>query len=111
MVDWDTFWALYPRKVAKAHAFKVWNRLTEDEQALALEAIPIHVKYWQLTNREVEHIPHPGSWLLGERWLDEIKLPQGSFEKANRAIQEARQASRVMEPMPEHLKRFTRART
>lgn len=74
--DFDTFWNLYPRKVAKAHARKMWARLTEPQKFAAIQALPVHVRYWEAAGRDAERIPHPGSWIGGERWEDELDMPQ-----------------------------------
>lgn len=80
--DFEQFWAIYPRKVAKAHALKMWRKLTTEEKFAALHAIPIHVRYWRAAGRESDRIPHAGSWLNpieGRRWEDELEIP--SVEK------------------------------
>lgn len=74
--DFETIWAIYPRKVAKAHARKMWARLNAEQQFEAMHALPIHVRYWQIAGRDVERIPHLGSWIGGERWEDELETPQ-----------------------------------
>lgn len=82
--DFDSdFWIHYPRKVAKAHALKMWRRLTTEEKFAAAHAIPIHVRYWQAAGRTVDRIPHAGSWLNpdeGRRWEDELEMPQAPEE-------------------------------
>ena len=76
MDDFDTFWAAYPRKTAKAEARKAWNQTAaiRPPVQLLLTALADQCKseQWQ---RLV--IPHPATWLRGERWEDvvEIKLP------------------------------------
>lgn len=70
----DEFWKLYPRKVAKRDAEKAFKRLKSDEQASAIEALPNHIKYWELKETEKEFIPHPATWLNGARFEDEIEL-------------------------------------
>ena len=71
----DEFWSLYPRKVAKAHARKMWGRLTAEQKFAATAALPTHVRYWNAAGRDLEKIPHPGSWIGGERWEDELEMP------------------------------------
>jgi hypothetical protein len=68
----DEFWMMYPRKVAKAAARKVWAKLTEEQQLLAAKAIDDHCQYWKAKETSLEFIPHASSWLNGERYLDEI---------------------------------------
>ena len=72
----DQFWSVYPRKVAKAHARKMWDRLSTEQQQRALAAIETHVAYWKSIDTDKQFIPHPGSWLNGERFEDEIEMPQ-----------------------------------
>ena len=70
----DEFWAAYPRKVAKAVARKAFSRLTEQQQLDACKAIANHVSYWKIKETELEFIPHPSTWLNGERWEDELVI-------------------------------------
>lgn len=72
----EQFWNLYPRRVAKAHARKMWARLSDADKFKALHALPVHVRYWEAAGREIERIPHPGSWIGGERWEDELEMPR-----------------------------------
>ena len=74
--DFEQFWVQYPRKVAKAHARKMWARLTAEQRFEAITALPVHVRYWKIAGRDAERIPHPGSWIGGERWTDELEMPQ-----------------------------------
>lgn len=69
------FWMPYPRKVAKAHAEKMWNRLKESEKQDALAALPYHIRQWNTEKRTLDRIPHAASWLNpkdGRRWEDSI---------------------------------------
>lgn len=66
------FWAPYPRKVDRADAVKAFRKLTADQVALAIEAIPAHVAHWQAEGREPKYIPHGATWLNGHSWLDEL---------------------------------------
>ena len=70
----DTFWKLYPRKVAKRAAQGAFNRLTKDEQSQAVEAIEQHVAYWKLKGTETDFIPHASTWLNQGRWEDELDM-------------------------------------
>jgi hypothetical protein len=76
--DFDQFWNQYPRKVARAHAYKMWQRLNSEEKFAALHALPVHVRYWAAAGRDMDRIPHAGSWLNpdeGRRWEDELEMP------------------------------------
>lgn len=72
----DRFWALYPRKVGKAKAIAVWNRLKVNgklEQVLA--AVEAQKKSEQWTREGGRFIPHPTTWLNEGRWDDEPDHP------------------------------------
>jgi hypothetical protein len=68
----DEFWSLYPRKVNKATARKVWEKLSAEQQLMAAKAIDTHCQYWRAKETELEFIPHASTWLNGERYEDEL---------------------------------------
>jgi hypothetical protein len=78
----DEFWKQYPRKVARKDAERAWKKLDAAQQFAALQALPIHVRYWEAAGRTKETTPHAASWLKGERWADELEMP-----KAPEAVQ------------------------
>jgi len=71
--DFDTFWAAYPRKTAKADARKAWQRLAPDAALVTaiLEALVWQRRQPQWVKDSGEFIPYPATWLRGERWTDE----------------------------------------
>nr|QGH72415.1 MAG: putative replisome organizer protein [Podoviridae sp. ctka020] len=71
--EFDTFWKMYPRKVDKASACKIWVKLTSEERALALSALPSHLKQDQWQKDGGRFIPHPSTWLNQRRWEDETQ--------------------------------------
>ena len=73
-MSFEQFWSMYPKKVAKGAAMKAWVRLTPMEQQQALEALPYHVKYWELKQTEKEYICHASTWLNQWRWMDELDM-------------------------------------
>ena len=73
-MSFETFWSMYPRKIAKGAALKAWLKLTPLDQQLAIDALPNHVKHWELKQTEKDYICYPATWLNGWRWLDEIDL-------------------------------------
>ena len=81
MESFEQFWALYPRKVAKAVARKSWARLTKQQQSDALEAIPNHLAYWKLKETATEFIPHCSTFLNQERWEDELDMTVKEVKK------------------------------
>ena len=74
--DFEVFWLMYPRKIAKAYARKFWARLTTTQQDAAIKALPNHVKYWEASGRGLEFVPHCSTWLCQERWEDELEMPE-----------------------------------
>lgn len=65
------FWQQYPRKIAKKDAERAWLRLSVEQQSAAMTALPMHCKHWQLRG-DLQFVPHPATWLNGERWEDEL---------------------------------------
>ena len=75
-MSFDEFWALYPRRVSKKEAMTAWSRLDEGKQFEVIQSLPIHVRYWSLSGTTKEFIPYPATWLNGERWTDELEMPE-----------------------------------
>lgn len=69
--DFDTFWLLYPRKVARKAARVAWQRLSPDDCVAAIVGLVGWRRVW-IAKGELEYVPHPASWLNGERWTDEL---------------------------------------
>lgn len=69
--DFEAFWTLYPRRIAKKDARRAWDKLSYDEQMHALEGLVAWRRVW-LARGDLEFVPHPATWLAGERWEDEL---------------------------------------
>lgn len=74
--DWpgfDEFWAIYPRKEAKKSTRVLWNklRLPPETITMILADIPLRKAQHSVWQNE-QFIPHPSSYLNGERWQDSI---------------------------------------
>jgi len=63
----DEFWSLYPRKVNKKKAQQAFDRLTKENQQKAIKDIT-H-RYDDVNS---QFIPHPTTYINGERWNDEM---------------------------------------
>ena len=72
----EQFWQLYPRKVGKLTAKRSWEKLSQENQQKALEAIVEHRKYWVAKGTDWEFIPHASTWLNQERFEDELVIEQ-----------------------------------
>ena len=77
----QTFWGLYPKKVAKGAAIKAWQKLKLEEHKEVIEALASHIKYWRVKGTDKEFIPYPASWLNQMRWLDELDFEQPKPKK------------------------------
>lgn len=68
----EEFWAAWPKREAKKDALKAWGKMKPAQRIVALAALPAHVERWRSEGRARSHIPHPATWLNGERWDDEL---------------------------------------
>lgn len=72
----NRFWAIYPRKVGKGAARKVWQKLKPSaeltETLLSAVNIQRNSEQWQKENGQ--YIPNPATWLNQERWEDDVNL-------------------------------------
>lgn len=82
-MEFVDFWNLYPRKVCRKPAETAWNKLKLDERTAAMEAILIHIKYWQVQGTMKEFIPHASTWLNQARWEDELEIEQPKQKQAD----------------------------
>jgi hypothetical protein len=62
--DFDEFWKLYPKKIAKADAIKAWNKATKKKTAEDL--LKLTKAYAEGKLPEDKYIPYPASWLNKE---------------------------------------------
>ena len=72
--EFEQFYSMYPRKVSKQATIKAFKRLTKKDKALAIEALPKHIKYWNDNDIQLLHIKHPSSWINGKHWEDELDV-------------------------------------
>ena len=66
--DFEAFWAAYPRKTAKADARKAFSRAAKKTTAPEMLGGLERAKAGWV---DANFIPHPATWLNGERWQDE----------------------------------------
>jgi hypothetical protein len=59
--SFDTFWNLYPKKVAKADALKAWRQVLKKKTAD--ELIALTKAYSESKLPDMTYIPYPASWL------------------------------------------------
>lgn len=69
-MEFDTFWAQYPRKVGKQAAIKAYAKslkLTTPDKILS----GVQLLKTETAGKDADFIPHPASWLNAGRWDDE----------------------------------------
>jgi len=81
IMSFEIFWDLYPRKVSKRVAQKRFEALRSDEQKLALEALPNHIKYWKSKNTEMDFIPHAATRIGQYMFEEEIVIDYAKVNK------------------------------
>jgi hypothetical protein len=72
--EFESWWALYPRKEGKLPAKKLWARMLPSERFAALKALPRHLENWRIKGTETYFVPMPKTWLSQQRWDDELVL-------------------------------------
>ena len=73
-MEFDKFWENWPKKVAKKKAESAWSKLTLLEKREAMEALPKHIKYWEIKKTHIDFVPYPASWINAARWEDELDM-------------------------------------
>lgn len=75
IVNFEDFWAAYPRKTARLSAVKAWQKAIKTADAAAIVAGAR--RYAEDPNREAKFTAYPATWLNAGRWEDEA-LPSSS---------------------------------
>jgi len=96
----EDFWLVYVRKVAKKDALKEWTKLSAEKQTLAIIGAAEWRPVW-LARGEMQYVPHPSTFLHGERWDDE--LPQ-EFRAAAHVPVKPREDNSKYVPIPDHVR-------
>ena len=94
--EFDKFWLVYPRKVNKGLAMKAWEKAaSKAAPALIIAA----VEAWKVSVDfpDPDFIPHPSSWLNGERWSDELSDKKQVVTQAEREAFMAEHRRKMME--------------
>jgi hypothetical protein len=98
----DEFWKAYPRKTNKGFAEKLFAKLKVDQELLTKMIQAIHLQsrtVWK--DKDQQYIPHPSTWLNGERWEDEVSTfvkPLSAAEQATNRILGRPADSRLLTP-------------
>nr|DAO14616.1 MAG TPA: replisome organizer [Caudoviricetes sp.] len=68
--DFESFWKVYPKKVAKKEAFKAFKKI-KTPVSILIDAVEKQKKSDQWTRDHGQYIPYPTTWLNQERWVME----------------------------------------
>lgn len=82
----DEFWATYPRKAGKGAAAKAWKQATK--RASPMTILAGCQRYAEDPNLPTDHryVPHPATWLNGDRWEDDPMPAPATNVSKGRAI-------------------------
>ncbi len=83
----DVFWKAYPRKTNKAFAQQVFGKLRVDQALLDKMVLAIGQQKQSEQWKNPQYIPHPSTWLNGERWEDELTTTAKPLSPAEREKQ------------------------
>lgn len=78
--DFESVWAMYPKKEAKGFARMAWLKLVRSGQLPSLPELHAAIRHfassenWQ--REQGRFVPQLGNWLRGQRWLDSVR-PSG----------------------------------
>lgn len=87
--DFDEWYALYPHKVGRGAALKAYRAARKKTgKGELLDAVKRFSAAKARDGTEKRFIPHPATWLNGERWADEAPAPQANSHAG--VIQQAR---------------------
>lgn len=72
--DFDTFWALVPRRVGKKAAERAWRAVERrGESHEAIEGMRAYATAFAQSGTELKYIPHPSTWLNRRGWEDDLE--------------------------------------
>lgn len=71
--DFDTFWALVPRRVGKKAAERAWRAVERrGESQEAIDGMRAYARAFAQSGTELKYIPHPSTWLNRRGWEDDL---------------------------------------
>ena len=70
LVDFDRFWAEYPKKIGKAAARRAWTRMKPPIDA-ALNTVRVFRDTQAWTREGGRFIPYPATWINRGGWEDQ----------------------------------------
>jgi hypothetical protein len=98
----ESFWSVWPRKTAKAAALKAWVKLNPNPELVETICDAVNAQLPMFLLRDADKIPHPATWLNGQRWLDEIEKPAGPRQAQTAAPSKTFSALQKLQDMKFH---------
>lgn len=72
--DFETFWALVPRRVGKKAAERAWRAVERRGEAFeAIEGMRAYAAAFTQSGTELKYVPHPSTWLNRRGWEDDLE--------------------------------------
>ena len=75
--SFQEFWKIYPRKIGKKQASKIFGKYDEKHYAKIIHGVRLFAQENKTT--EERFIPHPSTWLNQERWMDWFEETDGQY--------------------------------
>lgn len=76
--QFERWWLLYPRRTAKAAAYKSWKRQRLDSEVdQVIKTTEAYKTTEQWTRDKGQFVPHPTTFLNQGRWEDEVEVEGG----------------------------------
>ena len=82
MEGFNEFWSLYPRKVGKLKAQKLWKKISAKDRKDIISHLPNRTatdKQWLKDGGQ--YIPYPTTFLNEGRWMDEFEAQLTTVKK------------------------------
>ena len=83
-IEFDEFWNLYDKKIAKVKCEQKWKKLKDTEREEIIKTLPKFLA----AIKDKQFQPHPYTYLNQRRWEDE--LPKDDIDEFNKKIKEAK---------------------
>lgn len=72
--DFDTFWALVPRRVGKKAAERAWRSVERrGESQEAIDGMRAYARAFAQSCTDLKYVPHPSTWLNRRGWEDDLE--------------------------------------
>ena len=72
--DFETFWALVPRRVGKKAAERAWRAVERrGESQEAIDGMRAYAKAFAQSGTDLKYVPHPSTWLNRRGWEDDLQ--------------------------------------